>query len=130
MGKNILIIDDEGLITKTLHKLLQKEGYNAMVAADGEDAAEKSRTTELDLIVCDIRMPHLDGIETIKKIRQALKDSGKPPVKEILITGYADEQSYKNALDLKVAEYILKPFDTHDFLEAVRRNIDTDGLKK
>ncbi|MCM8797518.1 MAG: response regulator [Candidatus Omnitrophica bacterium] len=130
MKKNILIIDDEGLITKTLQKLLKSQGYSATVATNGQDAVEKSKTIALDLIVCDIRMPQLDGIETIKKIRQVLKDAGKPPVKEILITGYADEESYKNAMELKVADYLLKPFDTKDFLDVIKRNIESDELKK
>jgi CheY-like chemotaxis protein len=124
MAKDILVIDDEGLVTKILQKLLSKEGYNVIVATTGQEAIDKSKSLDFDLIVSDIRMPQIDGIETIKKIRQVLKDSGKKPVPEILITGYADESSYNDALELKVADYIYKPFDTKEFLDVIRRNLD------
>ncbi len=124
MEKNILVIDDEGLVTKSLKKLLAKEGYNAVVATSGQEAIEKFKNSDLDLIVCDVRMPDLDGIETIEKIRQVQKELGKKSVPEILITGYADEERYNKALKLKVADYIFKPFDTKQFLDAIKRNLD------
>jgi len=76
------------------------------------------------LIISDIRMPQLDGIETVKKIRQLLQGRGKKPVPEIIITGYADESSYKNALQLKVADYLYKPFDIKEFMATIKRNLD------
>jgi CheY-like chemotaxis protein len=117
------VIDDEGIVTKSLQKLLKKEGFDAVVAATGEEAIEKAKSLDFDLIVADIRMPQMDGIETIQKIRDLLKQLGKNPVPEILITGYADEDSYKRALELKVADYIYKPFDTQEFLATVKRNL-------
>ena len=124
MVKNILVIDDEGLVTKSLQKLLKKEGFNAVIAASGQEAIEQCKGCDFDLIVSDIRMPQLDGIETIRKIRALLKDSGKQPIPEIFITGYADEDSYKSALELKVADYIYKPFDTKEFVNTIKRNLD------
>jgi two-component system NtrC family response regulator len=124
MAKNILVIDDEGLITKSLQKLLEKEGFRVIVAASGQEALEISKSSNLDLIVTDIRMPQIDGIETIQRIREVLKELGKEQVPEILITGYADEDSYKRALNLKVAGYIYKPFDTKDFLDTIRKSLD------
>jgi len=124
MAKNILIVDDEGLVTKGLKRLLTKEGYNAVVAVSGQEAIEKFKNSEFDLIVCDVRMPELDGLVTIEKIRQLQNELAKKPVPEIIITGYADEDKYKNALKLKVADYIFKPFDTGRFLEAIKRNLN------
>ncbi len=124
MAKNILVIDDEGLVTKSLQSLLKREGYNAIVTISGQEAIEKSKSLDLDLIVSDIRMPLLDGIETIKMIRQVRKELGKEPIPEILITGYADEDSYRSALELKVADYIYKPFDIKEFLDTIKRNLD------
>ena len=123
MNKSILIIDDEKLITKTLRKLLGKEGYEVTVAQSGQEALEHIKTKEFNLIVCDVRMPQMDGVETIREIRNYLKQEGKPSVPELLITGYADEQRYKSAVELKVADYIYKPFDKEEFLEAVKKNI-------
>ena len=124
MKKNILIIDDEGLVTKSLQKLLSREGYNAVVATNGEEAIEKFKNSGFDLIVSDVRMPQINGIETIERLRQLQRDAGCQPVPEILITGYADEDSYNKALKLKVADYIFKPFDTQQFLDAIKRNLD------
>ena len=123
MKKNILIIDDEGLVTKSLQKLLARQGYNAVVAASGEEAIEKFKAGSFHLVVSDVRMPQINGIETIERIRQLQKEAGKEPVPEILITGYADEDSYNKALNLKVADYIFKPFDTTQFLDAIKRNL-------
>lgn len=124
MKKNILIIDDEGLVTKTLQKLLARENYNAVVAASGKEALEKFKTADFDLIISDVRMSDMDGIETIEKIRKLQEEMGKNSVPEILITGYTDEASYARALKLKVADYIFKPFDTKQFLDAIQRNLD------
>lgn len=122
--KNILVIDDEGLVTKSLQKLLKKEGYAVVVAASGDEAIKQCKSQEFDLIVSDIRMPELDGIETVKKIRQLLKEAGKRPIPEILITGFAEEDSYRRALELKVTDYIYKPFDMKEFVNTVRRNLN------
>ncbi|MFA4889437.1 MAG: response regulator [Candidatus Omnitrophota bacterium] len=124
MAKNILVIDDEGLVTKSLQRLLKKEGFNATIAASGEEAIEQCKNSDFDLIVSDIRMPQINGIETIQKIRALLKESGKKAIPEILITGYADEDNYKSALELKVADYIYKPFDTKEFLDTIKKNLD------
>jgi CheY-like chemotaxis protein len=123
VAKNILIIDDEELVTKSLIKLLAKQGYGAFVAGSGSEALEKIKHEEFDLIVCDVRMPGSDGIETIKQIRGHLKRSDKKPVPEVLITGYADKDKFEQALDLKVSAYLYKPFDIADFLKVVKKAI-------
>lgn len=76
MGKNILVIDDEGLVTKTLKRMLSKEGYNTVIASSGMEALSKVQEADFDLIVSDVRMPEMDGIETIEKIRRVLQESG------------------------------------------------------
>jgi two-component system, NtrC family, nitrogen regulation response regulator NtrX len=124
MAKNILVIDDEGLVTKTLKKLLSKAGFNPIITSNGKEAIEKAKIEDFDLIVCDIRMPEIDGIETIEAIRKIRAELGKKKCPEIVITGYADEEKYKNAVQLKVAEYLFKPFDTTQFLDAIKRNLD------
>lgn len=124
MEKYILVIDDEGLITKSLKKLLNKEGFTAVIASSGQEAIEKLKASNFDLIISDVRMPEIDGIETIERLRQIQKESGRQPIPEILITGYADQEKYKDALKLGITDYIFKPFDTEQFLEAIRRNLN------
>jgi response regulator RpfG family c-di-GMP phosphodiesterase len=68
-------------------------------------------------------MPEMDGIETVRLIRDYLKKSNKNLIPEILITGYADLEKYNKAMELKVVDYIYKPFDRADFLLAIKKNI-------
>lgn len=123
MAKRILIVDDEGLVTKSLKKLLAKEGFEVEVAASGAEALEIFKKSDFHLVVSDVRMPQMDGIETIERLRQLQKELNKPALKEIFITGYADESSYNRALKLKVCDYIFKPFDISQFIAAIKKNL-------
>ena len=123
MAKNILVIDDEELITKSLLKLLSGEGYKVTVVRNGQDAIEKVKENDFNLIISDVRMPDLDGVETIKHIRSSLKELNREQIPEIIITGYADKDKYESAMDLKVTNYIYKPFERTDFLKIVKNVI-------
>ena len=123
MPSKILLIDDEELVTKSISRLLSKEGYEVIVCKSGEEAIEQARKERIDLIVCDIRMPRLNGVETIKNIRQMLASGRRGAIPEILITGYADEEANRQAEALQVADYLYKPFDLRDFLACVKKNL-------
>jgi len=123
MPKNILVIDDEPLVTKSLEKLLRVNGYNAFIAASAQEALEKIKETDFDLIISDIRMPGTNGIEAIGQIREYLKQNKKAQAPEIFITGYASEENYQQAIQLKVAEYIYKPFDIKELLDIIKRRL-------
>ncbi|MBD3245957.1 MAG: response regulator, partial [Candidatus Omnitrophica bacterium] len=73
MSKKILIIDDEELIVRSLARLLQKNGYTVFVAKRGEDALVMAEEEEFDLIIADIRMPGMNGVETIKQLNAHLE---------------------------------------------------------
>lgn len=123
MGKKIILIDDEDLVRKSLGGFLVKQGYEVIACEDGEEALVRVRTEPVDLIVCDVRMPRLDGIGTLKAIRFFYKTHNQRPKPEILITGYADETSEAEARKMKVAEYLHKPFDLKDFLERIQKHM-------
>ncbi|MFH0918338.1 MAG: response regulator [Candidatus Omnitrophota bacterium] len=123
MSKRILVIDDEAMITLSLRKLLKKEGYDATIVSSGVEALEKIKAEDFDLLILDIRMPLLDGIETIKNTREIRIQQGKSLIPEILITGYADEEKYKNAVDLKVSAFLYKPFDTQELLAIIKNTL-------
>jgi CheY-like chemotaxis protein len=123
MAKSILVIDDEELVAVSLKRLLKKEGYNVAVAGNGKEAIDEVKESDFDLIISDVRMPEMDGIEIIKQIRSCLEKSNKKPVPEILITGYADSDKYEEALGLKVTEYLYKPFDNAELLRVVKKTI-------
>lgn len=123
MAKNILLIDDDELVTGSLKLLLKNEGYNVDVAGSGWEAVKKVERADFDLIIFDVRMPGMDGIETVQNIRNYLKGADKNPIPEILITGYADKDKYEEGSALNVSGYLCKPFDNEDLLQAVEDGI-------
>ena len=125
MAKRILVIDDEALVIESLKKLLKKKGYDVSIAKNGLEAMQRVEEGDFDLIVSDIRMPDMNGIEIIKKIREYLKQNGKGSVPEILITGYASKENLEEAKKLNVADYIYKPFNIKDFLDVIERNLSS-----
>lgn len=126
VAKKILLIDDDKLILMTLKRLLAKEGYKITTALNGMAALRHIQEAEFDLIISDIKMPNMDGVETVKKIREYLVKNNKKPIPEIFITAYAKEEIYQMALSLKAAGYIEKPFDIKALLQAVRKIIGNE----
>ncbi len=122
MAKKILIIDDEELIIKSLRKLLEREGVIVFVAKNARDALIMIEEEYFDLIITDIRMPGMNGVDAVKSIYENLEDRNLKKIPVIFITGYADEEIRKNAELLNPVAYIYKPFDT---IELVSRIKDT-----
>ncbi len=119
--KKILVIDDDGLVRKSISKILERDGYDVSCAKSGEEARQILSTSSYDLIVCDIRMPGEDGISFLSKLRQVSKDQGKPEIPFLFITGYASEDAPIHAMKLGADDYILKPFDTDQLLAALKK---------
>jgi len=120
----ILLIDDDDLILKSVENLLKNQGYQVVLATDGFEALERVKDLDFDLIICDMRMPGMNGIETVQNIRQELGKSGKKNVAEIFLTGYAEQDLEKQARQMKVKGYIYKPFDLKEFLLTIRRALE------
>lgn len=123
MAKSILLIDDDKLILITLKRLLTREGYKVTTALSGQGALRRMEEDGFDLIISDIKMPQMDGVETIKKIREFLSQHGKDQIPEIFITAYAKEDIYQEALSLNAAGYIEKPFDVQTLMQTVKQTI-------
>jgi len=119
MDKKILIIDDEELIVKSLGKLLEKNGYTVFVAKNGQDALVMVEEESFGLIIADIRMPGINGVETIETINKNLNDRGLEKIPIIFITGYADEEIKLKAKTLKPVAYIYKPFDISKLVDKI-----------
>lgn len=119
MSKKILVIDDEELIVKSLSKLLEKNGFEVFIIKRGQDAIAIIEEEDVDLIISDIRMPGMNGIETIRNILDIYKQKASPCPKVIFITGYADKKVEKEAKDLNPAAYIYKPFDISTLVEKI-----------
>jgi DNA-binding NtrC family response regulator len=106
MDKKILIVDDEPKIRALLEKFLTKKGYQVVTAASGQEAIEKVKTDNPALVLMDIRMPGVDGLTAMKKIKEVSPKAGI-----IMITGVKDEEVAKKAMELEAFDYITKPFD-------------------
>ena len=124
----ILLIDDEELVIRSLEKLLKKEGFEVEPARNGLEAIKKAGEVDFDLVVTDIRMPELNGIDTLEQIREVLQRKGSKAVPEICITGYADEELQERAERLGVADYLYKPFDIRDFLACINKHLKSTKI--
>jgi CheY-like chemotaxis protein len=120
MTKNILIIDDEELIIRSLTKLLEKNGFAVYVAKNGQNAIAMSEEEKFDLIIADIRMPGMNGVETVKHIYRNLRKKRIKCIPTIFITGYTDKVIEKAAEALKPLAYIYKPFDNQVLVDKVK----------
>lgn len=122
--KHILIVDDDRLVLKSIAKLLKSSGYDSESARNGEEALEKVKQSSFDLIIMDIRMPGMDGIDAIEKIRNFYYKSQQALPQEILITGYMDTTAEEKADRLNITERIYKPFAISEFVAAVKKKLE------
>jgi response regulator RpfG family c-di-GMP phosphodiesterase/DNA-binding SARP family transcriptional activator len=105
---------------EALSILLQDEGYEVATASSGMEAVERAGQRLFDLVISDVRMAGMDGIQTLTQLRERC-----PTTRAILITGYASPDIPIRAIKLGVDDYLVKPFDDRDFLKSVRRSMDT-----
>jgi len=123
MAKKILVVDDEEIIIKSLSKLLEKNGYEVFIAKNGQDAIIMTEEEDFDLILADIRMPGMNGIDTVSHIYEKTLKKGSRKIPTIFITGYADEMAEDRARKLAPAAYIYKPFDMTELLNKIKEAI-------
>jgi len=102
----ILVIDDEKDVCDTLKDIFIKEGYKVETALSGKEAIFKVQTEKPDLILLDIRMPEMGGIEVLKKVKEIDND-----IPVAIITAHEDIEAAKEAMLLGAYDYIRKPFD-------------------
>lgn len=122
----ILIIDDNALLCDTLRDFLALEGYPVDTALDGASGLEKLRRGGYDLVISDIKMPGLSGLDVLRAIRER-----SPDTEVILMTGYASLETAVEALRLGAYDYILKPFDHLDLvIKTIRRALEKQYLSR
>ncbi len=120
---NILIIDDEKSIRKTLGEILSYEGYKIDEAGDGEEGLKKFREKTYDVVLCDIKMPKIDGIEFLEKSRESNAD-----VPIIMISGHGTIETAVEAVKKGAFDYISKPPDLNRLLITIRNAMDKTSL--
>ena len=119
----ILIVDDEGSIRSGVSRKLQAEGYNCVTAADGNEALEKAAAQSFDLVLMDIRMPGISGMEVLPRIIADHPDTGV-----VMMTAVGDTQTAVEAMKLGAYDYVIKPFDVDNLVMRVQRALERRGL--
>ncbi len=121
--KKILIIDDEKSIRKTLREILEYEKYQVDEAADGAEGLSMLQKSKYDIILCDIKMPKMDGIEVLDKIMQLSADM---PV--VMISGHGTIETAVEAVKKGAFDFIAKPLDLNRLLVTIRNAMDKSTL--
>jgi two-component system nitrogen regulation response regulator NtrX len=119
----ILIIDDEKAIRKALTEILSAEGYKTEEAGDGEEGLKKFKERSYDVVLCDIKMPKLDGIEFLQKATESNAD-----VPVIMISGHGNIETAVDAVKKGAFDYISKPPDLNRMLITIRNAMDRSSL--
>lgn len=121
----ILIIEDEASIRRVLVKILSEENdtYKVEEAEDGVQGLEKIKNTDYDLVLCDIKMPKMDGEELLEAVKKI-----KPEIPMVMISGHGDMETAINTMRLGAFDYISKPPDLNRLLNTVRNALDKKQL--
>lgn len=116
---HILVVDDEGAIRYSVSKTLQRVGYHVATAASGEEALEMMDSQKFDVVLTDIRMPGISGVELLARIKEA-----SPDAVVILMTGYASLGTAVESLRLGAHDYLVKPSSSQDIRQSVTRGLE------
>lgn len=108
----IMLVDDEERFLKTTKKLIKKKGYDVLTALSGEDALEKLKLQNIHVVILDVKMPGMDGNQTLKAIKTLY-----PLVEVIMLTGHGTMESAIHGLKSGAFDYLVKPADIDEILE-------------
>ncbi len=127
--KKILIVDDDAELRSTLTEILGEAGYRIDKAASGREALDKIHSADFDIILLDLMMPGMNGMEVLSEVRKT-----RPRIKVIIITAFATVNNAVDAIKKGASDYISKPFKIEELLAIVRRVIEEarfeNGIRK
>ena len=113
---NILVVDDEPQITRVLKTTLSSHGYGTRIAGDGDEALQVMKDWSPDLLITDLRMPNMDGLELCRRVRE------KSLIPIIVLSVKGEERTKVEALDAGADDYVTKPFNVNELLARVTRS--------
>ncbi|MDH4271362.1 MAG: response regulator, partial [Candidatus Aminicenantes bacterium] len=122
--RSVLIIDDDPLIRKTLSGHLAKQGFDVQLAEEGEEGVRRFREFNPDLVILDVRLPDIDGLEVLRQI----KDLNKKPY-VLMMTAYDDMKTTVEAIKLGAFEYLVKPLNFIDLDLTVTKAFQVQALE-
>ncbi|QOV91945.1 response regulator [Humisphaera borealis] len=115
----VMVVEDADLVRETLTRLLRREGFEILAAHDGLEAMEMLRSTTPDVILLDVNMPDMDGIEMLEALQSSPQYQGVPVV---MLTSHGDTHTIRRAMQLGAKEFLVKAtFSIGEMLESVKR---------
>jgi DNA-binding NtrC family response regulator len=123
MSLSILIVDDEPNLPHQLARYLGKHGYEVCTAADGEEGLRELQQRTIDLLLLDVRLPKMSGLEVLEEIRKL-----DPDLPVVMLTAYGDVQTAVAAMKLGASDYLIKGFDLTELLLVVQRALETGAM--
>ncbi len=123
MAQTILVIDDERAIRNTLKDILSFEGFEVEEAADGAEGLEMIKAKDYNCILCDVKMPKMDGIEVLEKVKEL-----KPDIPFVVISGHGNIETAVDAVKKGAFDFISKPPDLNRLLITIRNAMDRSSL--
>ena len=124
-GKRILVVDDEESVRWALTKALERAGYRVDLAADGPSGCEAAESTDVDLVLLDVRLPGRDGLAVLGDLRKR-----RPDLPVIMMTAYGTLQVAVEAMKQGAYDYIGKPFDVDEVLLVVGKALEAQALAR
>jgi len=118
MQEKLLIVDDQYGIRILLNEVFQKEGYQTFQAANGVQAIDIVKKHSPDLVLLDMKIPGMDGIEILKRLKEMT-----PDIRVIIMTAYGELDMIQEAKDLGAITHFAKPFDIDEIRDAVKQNM-------
>jgi DNA-binding NtrC family response regulator len=123
MKPTILIVDDDEVIQETLFDVLKKKGYDIFVAGSGKGALETIKKNVIDLVLLDMRLPDVDGLDVLKKVKETDSE-----ILVIMMTAYSDIQTAVAAMKSGAYHYINKPFELDELKLLIEKGLETKRL--
>ena len=118
---NILVVDDEEHARRLLRLILEDAGYGVITAASGKEACEEFSANDINLVLLDIKMPGMDGFQTLEVIR------GKSDIPVIMVSGVGRVESVNTSIDLGADDYIKKPYRSAELVARIEAKLRRSG---
>jgi DNA-binding response OmpR family regulator len=129
---SVLVVDDEPTIAEVVSRYLQRAGYRTRVAGDGRSALEAAASQRPDLVVLDLMLPGVDGLEVMRRLRDG-REAERDRIAVILLTAKGEESDRVIGLRLGADDYVVKPFSPAELVarvDAVLRRVDTTAARE
>ncbi len=125
MGAKILLVDDEITMVKYLSRHLIKKGYSIASCYNGSDAIKEVTKADFDVVLLDVLMAGMDGIDTLREIKKI-----RPLTEVILLTGYASAEVGVKGIEAGAFNYMIKPFEPHDLEAEIKMALEQRQIKE